>query len=280
MMISRYSRRWLSIGFLCLLVMTPVPGVSYVLPGSHILDLMTRHIREPKGLVVVQHRSIPLISPVGAGSEDVTERLWFRSPGRFRSELSTGTGTRIQVVSSEETIAVEDGRLLPPGGSPADRYTDILIFRDRQSLARQLESAGVDVTRSSLQRLGSSICFVVGNISAGAPASSLWVDRETLLPVRYIQCRDGWNIDAAYQQWKKVGQVWYPMEISVSLDGSPLFRIHVDRIELKSDIPDSLFDIEMLKTQYPEGPGDRADHLGEDVSEIQKSINDFSKLYE
>jgi len=281
--------RWVAC-FVCFLMTFPVTAFSYVLPASHVLNLMTRNIKEPRGLEIVQVRSMQSIDredDVDQGfqtrEEQVEEHLWFRFPGRFRSEILSENRSRILVVSGDESVLVEDGSRLSQLRSPAEHYMDILLFRDRQGLTRQLESQGVDVTQSSLQRLDNRICFVVGNVSDGetdARASSLWIDKETLFPARYILYKDGWEVDIYYRQWEKTSQTWCPKEISVFLDKSPLFLIHVDRIALKSDIPDSMFDVDMLTSLYPEKQEGRDLQTSEDVNDIQKSIDDFSKLYE
>ena len=111
MKIVCYSKRGLIVGLVCFLMIIPISATSYVLPASHILDLMTGHIREPRGLEIVQTRSmVPADLPDNPDQaaqqeiEQVEEHLWFRFPGKFRSEIISETRSRILVVSGDEAI--------------------------------------------------------------------------------------------------------------------------------------------------------------------------------
>jgi len=294
-----------------LLLFLPGPVMSYVLPGPHILELMTASIKKPTGLVVYQKRTVmkvqepenlhldiqepedPLVyivEPEDPGiyiqepevlQIDIQETLWYSFPGNFRSESVSDAHEKISVFSDGNYLVISNGTLVAKKESPAERYTDILLFRDRVSLEQRLESSGIDVNVSSLQRYENTICYVVGDLrDKKNPASSLWVDKETFFPVRYIVRKNNWDVEIVYRNWHKVSRTWYPMEISIFLDKTPFSLINVNYFELKSNISRSLFDIDQLMTIYPESKGFQVEDEPESADDIQQSIQDFKRLYE
>ncbi|MFH1154260.1 MAG: hypothetical protein V1793_10620 [Pseudomonadota bacterium] len=266
-----------------LLLVIPGAGYCYVLQGSHILELMTKTINEPKGIIVHQRREILPREGEKAFTGSILETVWLKPTGSFRSEIVSGEQKRLTVYSEGNSITVLGGRRIAAQASPTDRYLDILLFRSRQRLEQKLTESGVDIGVSSLKRFNSAICFVVGNVNdAQHPSSSsLWVDKETFLPVRYFVVMNGRQVDIGYQNWQKVSASWYPREISISMNQEPGFLIHVDTIEIGSQFPGSFFDVDTLRVMYPEAaepPISTAEPDG--VNDIQKSIRDFVRLYE
>ncbi|MFO7750096.1 MAG: hypothetical protein R6V54_08375 [Desulfobacteraceae bacterium] len=276
----------LALGLLLLFCLSG-PAVAYVLPASHILELVSRNIVEPAGLVVSQTRErlIPELpgddsleqeketlldgSQKDASSRKVidsgdgkcagliageggsaSEKLWFSYPGQYRCEGKTGRGSSITVFSNQRLIRVLDGKIVAQEACFADYYRDILLFRERSALSQRLQAVGVDMDRSSLQRYRGKICYVVGSArDKQNPESSLWVDRDTFFPVRYVVKREKQVAEVLYSRWERVSRTWYPMEITIILDNVPRFQIHVENFRLEADFSDSLFDIDRLYTR-------------------------------
>ncbi|MEA1969003.1 MAG: hypothetical protein U9N77_12395, partial [Thermodesulfobacteriota bacterium] len=159
-----------------------------MLQGPHILELVTRKIVKPAGLVVYQKREllnrragkdISIYKAVfhdAAYSSDedlsiteefsvkVDEKLWFSYPGRFRCETVSGTSEGITVFANHRFVKIVQEEIVAEKESFADHYTDILLFRDRENLGLRLKTVGVDLNCSSLKRYKQKICYVVGNI--------------------------------------------------------------------------------------------------------------------
>jgi len=274
----------LALGLFLLFCLSGTAG-GYVLPGPHILELVTRNIVEPAGLVVSQtrerltteisgddRRKQERETPLDGVEEDASagkaldsgdgdcvagliageggtasEKLWFSYPGQYRCQGKTDRGSSITVFSNQRFIRVVNGKIVARQACFADYYRDILIFRDRNGLSQRLEAVGVDINRSSLQRYNGKICYVVGSVQDKQnPMSSLWVDRDTFFPVRYVVKREKQVTEVLYSRWERVSRTWYPMEITIILDNVPFFQINVENFRLEADFSDSLFDIDTL----------------------------------
>jgi hypothetical protein len=71
------------------------------------------------------------------------------------------------------------------------------------------------------------------------------------------------------------------MRIEFIADGNLVREIHVENIKVNPSFPKNLFDIEHLKSRYPQAEPTAS--VGQDkkesTNEIQKTIEDFKKIY-
>ncbi len=197
-------------------------GMAYVLPGQHILDLMTEHLGQAQSLFISQKvvfyniRRQPAAaeeSEAGGFSEgdqqpadsqqddaalqpveaelvpdtiEMDETLRYVFPNRFRSEIITQANQRIHVFADNEAFTVIDGAAQLYPETRFDLYKDIMLFRSRPELVSRLAQLNVDVSLSSLARFEGQIAFVIGTEDTAEPVAQLWVDKETFRPLRWI----------------------------------------------------------------------------------------------
>ena len=214
---------------------------------------------------------------------EISEKLWFSYPGQFRSEAVAGSHDMICVESEGQFVKIIDEFIESKEKSPIDFYTDILLFREAESLKNQLIASGVDINLSSLKRHDGNIYFVVGVPCADEqPSSSFWVEKDTLFPTRYTINKNGLFVDIFYKDWQKVSKTWYPMKIDIFLDGTLFSEIFTEHFELESDFEKNLFNIKRLLSIFPESSNYRSESesLSDKSDEIEKSITEFKKLYE
>jgi hypothetical protein len=89
------------------------------------------------------------------------------------------------------------------------------------------------------------------------------------------------SIEVRYFEWQKVHHAWYPMRIKFFVAGILVREIHVQNIKVNPSFSKELFDIKHLKSLYPQvAPAEQEQENKEDLNEVQKTIEDFKKLYE
>jgi len=214
---------------------------------------------------------------------EITEKLWFSYPGKFRSEAVSGSHDMICVESKGQFIKIIDEFIESKEKSLTDLYTDILLFRQAESLQKRLTASGVDTSLSSLKRYDGKIYFVVGiPFSEDRPSSSLWVEKDTSFPERYTIKKNGLFLDIFYKDWQKVSRTWYPMQIIIYLDGILFSKIDTEKFELKADFEKNLFNIKRLMNIFPESGNykNESESSTDESDELEKSITEFKKLYE
>ncbi len=261
-------------------------GEAFVPQTPHLLNLMIHKIKQPAGLVVHQTRNVMDVSKA-AGVETKTiqldEKLVYVSPDKFRSEIISSDVPRFSVESGPQFVKVADGKIVSLEKSSVDFYTDILLYRDHDSLLQQLVLAGVDTERVSFQRLDNKICYFIGQTPLNQKEpKGLWIEKESFFPVRYVIEKNGWTIRFQYENWQRVSKTWYPMQTTIFVDDQLFARIDVRRFELKSGFPAALFDVNSIRGRYPVSSG----NLEEDkkapgqIDELDRQIEIFRKLYE
>jgi len=261
------------------------PTNAYVLPGPYILKLMTQNLGKAKSLLVSQTLVIHDESPQKIGVE-LSETLRYVFPEKFRSEALSENVYRIHVLSKGKAVTVIDGKIADESDNRYDRYKDILLFKPREMLKDKLSLLGVDVTVSSLGRFQGKPAYVLGAQYPDETTPQVWLDKDTFRPFRWIMTNKAGesqenSIEVRYFEWNKVHHTWYPMRIEFFMAGILVREIHVQNIKVNPSFSKELFDIKHLKSLYPQvAPAEQEQENKEDLNEVQKTIEDFKKLYE
>ena len=215
------------------------------------------------------------------------ETLRFFFPFAFRSDAKSSDSERIHVVSGDRSITIVDGRTVPAVTNRFDLYKDIFLYRTREDLAERLLQLGVDVSISSLGRFEGEIALVIGAVYPDESVSQIWIDRDTFLPTRWIIRGNGGNansdiLEVRYLTWWKSGQVRYPSRIEFYQDGK-LVRVNQTKTFREGvEFSEDLFDIDKLRSAYPLASEQPlvSGESEEEPSEVQKTIDEFRKVFE
>lgn len=261
------------------------PTHAYVLPGPYILKLMTQNLGKAKSLLVSQTLVIYDDTPQKSGIE-LSETLRYVFPEMFRSDTLSEHVHRIHVLSKGKAVTVIDGKVADESDNRYDQYKDILLFKPRKMLQDKLSLLGVDVTVSSLGRFQGKPAYVLGAQYPDETTPQVWLDKDTFRPFRWIMTSKSEqnqknSIEVRYVEWQKVRNTWYPMRIEFFMAGILVREIHVQNIEVNPSFSKEIFDIKHLKALYPQvAPAEQEQGNKEDLNEVQKTIDDFKKLYE
>jgi len=273
---------------LCIAGLWNSPAHGYVLKGPHVLDLMTHKLAGAKTLLVDQQ--VIIEDPAVAGQTiELSEKLSYIFPDRFRSEIQHADSHRIQVLSQGQALTIVDDTIASEQEGRFDRYKDLLLYNSRQLLHKMLYTHGVDVGITSLGRMDDHIVWVVGANYPDVSVSQVWVDKERFVPLRWINVFPSENADGGsdrvefvYSNWQNLDGVWYPMQIETYHNGKPVRRVRVVKVQANAVIPGESLNISHLMTVYKKAdaahPDDAPPATG--VDEVQQTIEDFRKKFE
>ena len=305
---------------LALTVLAPSGAQSYVLQGPHIIQLVIDKLGQANSLFVSQRVIFyhldpepdivdetagdrPVFGtadqmdsqPAQAGAtarfalEDrliqLEESIRYVFSQAFRSDITSETIQRIYVYNAGRTLTIIDGAGARGAESRFDLYKDLLLYRSREALSERLTTLGIDVTVSSLGKFDDRLALVVGAEFPDETAPQIWVDKETFQPQRLIipsadDDRSG-ILDIRYTDWQPIGKTWYPMQIEFIQDGTIVRTVEVSRYQINTNFSEDIFDIGRLMSEYRQSD-QTAGHSGnqEGLSEVQKTIEDFKKIFE
>jgi hypothetical protein len=204
----------------------------------------------------------------------------------FRSDILAGENQRIHVCNDGQVLKVVDGIITETGETRYDLYKDLLLYRTREALSERLSSLGIDVSISSLGRYEEQIAFVVGAEYPDETVPQVWIDKETFQPVRWLIASGNGpyasdQFEIRYLEWQKFGEIWYPMRVEFVQDGTTVRVIEVENCRLNPNFSEDIFDISHLKAEY-RSPAPISNHPSETegLSEVQKTIEEFKKIFE
>ena len=266
-----------SVGAAC-----PLPAHAHVLEGKHILYLMLEKMSLPGSFLM--HRQVTHYDPdTGDVVAEGREAQWFRMPEQFRSEMEADGLSRIYVASGDRSIIVINNRVI----SEADIWTDycknIFWYRSLDRLEHFLESAGMDVSVTSLGRFQGQIAFVIGDVYPSESSPQLWVTRETFRPLRWLfQTEDPISgsgaLEFRFGEWKQYSGVRFPSRIEFFVDQRLIRSVTVETGTTAPTLAPELFDIDHIRRMSESDESDAAD--AEPDAEIQRRIEDFKRIYE
>jgi hypothetical protein len=253
---------------------------AYVLPGPYLLDQMTQHLGSGDRLLVTQ-KLLVYDNDSETGLAEFNETLKFVFPGTFRSDIDSNKIQRIHVLAEDGAITIVDGKISDESDNPYDHYTDLLLFRTNKSLQKRLLDLGVNVQISSLGRFQGKMAYVIGAQYPDEDTPQVWLDKNTFRPIRWIMTRrNTQRLEVLYLNWQESNHAWYPMHIEFFFNDRLVREIYVQDIKVNPGFPADIFDIQQLKTQYPQQAlSEPAKGAGENMDEVQKTIEDFKKIY-
>lgn len=262
-------------------------GEAFVPQTPHLLHLVAGKIKEPAGLKVFQVRRLPRSAQTGPENtvEDLpvslNETLSYVFPGKLRIEAEAAD-LRFALVSGDDAVRVDGGRVVDTALSPFDHYTDVLLYRDHESLPLKLVESGINTEKVTFQRLNGRICYLIGDPPRDrTEAPGLWIEKDSFFPVRYLMRRGQWMVDIRYDDWQRTSRTWYPMSVSIFVDGRAFTDISVSSVQLASDFPPEVFDVDRILRTLPRNDNGAAAGGHEDrVKDLDKTLEEFNKLYD
>ena len=277
-------RLWLMVGTaLIFMSLSVLPASSHVLEGPHVLELMAETLSGAKTLRVEQQVTVEDAS-IAEHPLSLRETLSYAFSDRFRSDTWYENTNCIYVRSNSEAITIIDGRRTENRENRLDRYKDLLLYRSRSSLHKMLLSYNVDTEKSSLGRFEDRVVYVIGAQFPDESVSQVWVDKESLLPLRWlnisnIETQD--RLEFIYRDWQKKNNLWYPTHVEIFHSQLPVRRIVTTLLQVDVEFPQALFDIAQLLSAFPpEEPAIQPVPPETDVDEVQRTIEQFQKKFE
>ena len=253
---------------------------AYVLPGPFLLKLMIQNLGIADRLLVTQ-KLVLNDDNTNVSADELSETLKFVFPKTFRSDIASENIQRIRILSDKSVFTVIDGKISDEPENSYDHYKDLILFRSREILQERLSNLGVDVKITSIGRFKGDPAYVLGAQYPDETSPQVWLDKKTFLPFRWIMTRNvTQNLEVLYLDWKKLNQTWYPMRIEFFSNGNLVREINVQDIEVNPSFQADVFDIQQLKSLYPQGaPAEPKNGGKEELDEVQKTIEEFKKIY-
>ena len=244
------------------------------------MKLMTQNLGKADRLLVTQKLVLHDDNP-NMKADELSETLQFEFPKTFRSDIVSENIQRIRIVSDRIVFTVIDGKISDEPENSYDHYKDLILFRSREVLQERLSNLGVDVKVTSLGRFQGKPVYVLGAQYPDETSPQVWLDKKTFLPLRWIMTSNATqNLEVLYLDWKKLKQIWYPMRIEFFSNGNLLREIHVQDIKVNPSFRADLFDIQQLKSLYPQdAPAETKNGGKEELDEVQKTIDEFKNIY-
>ena len=313
-MLALYKRRkfFSAVAGLLMVLAMAVWARAYVLPAPHVLDLMIENLGSARAMEISQKnilldltgQSPPCAendvncSQLTASSQQTTEMttsskpvtiqeiVRYSFPQSFRSDIAAPPADRTHIYTIGRFATVVDGTISNEPESPFDYYKHLLLHRSRNAFRVRLSERGVNTAVTSLGRFDGRIAFVLGAVYPDNTVPQVWIDKETLRPSRWIvrgaaEGEDSPQFEIRYHEWRRISHVWYPDQIEFVRNGTPVRLIQVEDIIVDPPLTQDMFSVDgLLARSQPAQAPSETEGREEDMSDIQKTIEEFKRLFE
>lgn len=226
---------------------------AFVPQPEHLLYMVSQRIKIPAGLEIEQTRKQLYYDAVDDGVVETLENLYYHFPGRLRIQQVFPARNNFSIINNSRYIKVANGMIASRDPHITDLFSDVLLYRDYESLLNRLALVNIDTDKVSFQRDGDTICYVIGTTRHFPDETpGLWIEKQTFLPVKYVVEKNGKKVVFLYKNWQKVSKTFYPMQVHIFVDNRLTAMIQVNSIQLKSRFQSRLFRIEQIENLYPE----------------------------
>ena len=249
-------------------------SAAFVPQAPHLLYLVMQKIKQPVGIEAFQTKKFFNYENSENIYVELEEKLIYLSPNQLRLQNLSEVTTNFYVESDFEFIKISDGTIVSRDKPLVEQYTDILIYRDHETLLTQLDLSGIDTSKVSFQRYDDKICYVIGSShEKGKNFPGLWIEKETFLPLKYVVEKNSQRVEVLYHNWQKIHRTMYPMQVYIYLNDKFFAMVDVKNIDLRSDFSHALFNIDHIESLYPQKKP--VNELNNHVKEQQKWMNNF-----
>jgi hypothetical protein len=287
---------------------------GYVIDGPEILQLVAQRIGRADTLLVKQHL-VTYILEQKMRRESAEETVHYVFPNAFRIDL-TSDGTRSFFLARDgRNLAVVNDKIDSSAESELDLYHFLLLHHHSSGLINFLEAFGIDTTVRSLGKFQRKVAYVIGAQYPDEDHSQLWIDKETLLPMRWLlvaltqpnpadskatnkaldsdQAGEASDLDPTtpvpglerlefrLSLWQKFGRLYYPMRMDIFQNGVLTREIRVADVNVDPQFKKAIRDIDQQRERYPKVQKKWVEpEEEENLDDIQKTIDDFKKKFE
>ncbi|MFW6052498.1 MAG: hypothetical protein ACOC8I_01180 [Desulfosalsimonas sp.] len=258
---------------------------AYIPPAPFIIELMVKNREMPEQLQVNQE--IIIYPGAEKEPEELEQKVYFRLPDSFRSEISTDNLLRIHISNRGSSATVLDGELLEGQEPWHTCYKDLFLLDSRRDVIEYLAARGVDTDVSSPGRLDKNLVYVIGASFPDEGKRQLWIDKKSFYPVRWIvtpaqKAEKPPVHEIRYLDWEQRQNKLYPGKIEFYENGEKFQVMVIDNIEANPSLPGDLFDTDALRKSVSKESGGRQEQkdAGGAGDDIRQQIEKFKNIYE
>ena len=205
---------------------------AYIPPPGWMLDKLA-HKRGQTGLRRIK---------VQLKCADGDQSLYIKAGGRVRREFADGA---VELCLSGKCYRKEKGeqkyKLMP-----AWTYLRYYYFAEHAASGQRylalMRGWGVDTKVDTLARLASRVAVVLGAKDWERDRPQFWMDKDLYLPLRFM-VRDGESlVQIDWLDWgSRASGDWFPGRMKVFRDGQEVESCETLDVDVKQDLPDTLF---------------------------------------
>ncbi len=220
---------------------------AYTPPSEQILQKtakVNRHITTVEGIL----KTTLFDDRFDKGQLEITEHIYMKGIGCFRSERYTPSGNDIIIQNGRKAVAkIHD--LSNVNIRRIETVLPLIYFHNSiDTLIDDLHYLGIDTRIAAFDKVNETVAYAIGTGNTDNPGSKLWVDKNRGLPIKFIGVStvEGKRITlrADYLDYTRVKQrFWLPTRIDYYINDLLQTTCILQKVSINQPIADTLFEI-------------------------------------
>jgi len=252
---SKMKKTLLIIVIMALFLGIAYQGAAYIPKAEQILQNTVKLNRHLNSLQTRLKTTI-FDDQYDGGRIEVSEQVYMKKGGSFRSERNFPYGENIIIQNGREAIAtvrhegdIEKRRI--------ETVFPIVYFQESvEDLLDDLNFLGVDTNVVTFDRIDKTVTFVIGNKDEGMPGSQLWIDKKNGAPLRFVGTSTSGGkriiLRAEYMDYTRVEKrFWLPTRIEYYRNNELWTVCIVEEITVNKKMSQNLFRISRRINPFP-----------------------------
>ena len=234
---------------LILIISLTAPARAYILPA----ESLARLVAESRHNAGIKDASLQLTSDMAGHDHLIDERLYLKRPERSR--LIQQDDTTWVAVDREGSCAAGEEKALKPVPGPSSNLLPALLMprgtgveEIAARLLHSMQAVGIDTHVVTLGRLNETVAYVLGAHAWEKDKPQVWLDKTSLLPLRWITTKKVDNAQPAILETRLIdygmgpGGTGLPRLIEDYQDGKLVRRAEIIAAQFNQDLPETLFE--------------------------------------
>ena len=218
-----------------------IPLSEQILPKTAAVN---HHITTVEGLL----KTTVFDDRLDEGKLEITEQIYMKGVGSFRSERYTPSGNDIIIQNGRTAVATVSESSRVNIHRIETVFPLIYFHNSADTLIDDLNYLGLNTKIVSFDRINETVAFVIGTGDIQRPGSKLWIDKKQGFPLKFIGIStlagERIALRADYLDYTRVKKrFWLPTRIDYYINDKLHATCILQKVSINQPIADTLFEI-------------------------------------
>jgi hypothetical protein len=178
----------------------------------------------------------------------INTSTWYENvvyPDKFRIDFGSKTNGNAAIFSKDSVYSFRKAILVRTTANDEDLTFMLggMYFYPYDTVKAMLTKMGYDLNKSYETKINDKPVYVIGAANANEKTNQLWIDKEKLVVVKFINYREGQKEEGIFYDHKQFGKSWSETACDFYVDGKVIQKEKYYDCKANENIDVKIFDL-------------------------------------